>query len=230
MSDSSSSVPAESYHFLSSDICRSTTNDSGGENTVRESSDPRGSLFQSNAKKWWKVDILVNALSALNYPVSVQFVSDTKTQSPMVYSCDTNRILINPSRFMTPFSYRRALTRGMVYAFDNARARLDYDNVDHLVCTSVRAFNISGECDLWSKWSEYIGEDPLGMDMYSKKQRCVRQKVVDSISMESSAHSTQAINESLDKVWERCFRDHWPFTAEPHMDTRFRESPLVRPV
>ena len=219
-----------SFRFLSSDIYRGETDSVKDEQRFEKSSDVRGSLFQSNARKWWKVDILVNALSALNFPVSIEQVSNTRSESSMVYECDTNRIMINPSKFVTPFGYRRALTRGLVYAFDNARAKLDYDNVDHLVCTSVRAFNISGECDLWAKWSDYIGEDPLGMDMYSKKQRCVRSNVIDSISMESTVHTTQAINESLDRVWERCFRDHWPFTAEPHMDTRFRESPLVRPV
>ena len=217
-------------HLLSSDIRRSVSESVKDERVFNKSADVRGPLFQSNSRKWWKVDILINALSALNHPVSIEQVSDTGSESSMVYLCDANRILINPSKFVTPFGYRRALTRGLVYAFDNARAKLDYNNVDHLVCTSVRAFNISGECDLWAKWSDYIGEDPLGMDMYSKKQRCVRKNVIDSISMESSVHTTQAINESLDRVWERCFRDHWPFTAEPHMDTRFRESPLVRPV
>ena len=215
--------------FLSSDISSSyevTDTDAVG----RKSHDIRGPLFESNARKWWKVDILVNALSSLNYPVSVEFVSDTNSQSPMVYVHDKNQIRIDPSRFVTPFGYRRALTRGLVYAFDNARAKVDYTNVDHLVCTSLRGFNISGECDLWAKWSDYIGEDPLGMDMYSKKQRCVRKSVSDSISMESSHHTIQNINDSIDRVWDRCFRDHWPFTAEPHMDTRFRESPLVRPV
>jgi hypothetical protein len=215
--------------FLSSDICRSANDEVKEEGAFPKLADPRGPLFQSNARKWWKVDILINALSALNYPVSIEPVSDTKSESAMVYCCDTKRIMIDPSKFMTPFGYRRALARGLVYAFDNARAKLDYNNVDHLVCTSVRAFNISGECDLWAKWSDYIGEDPLGMDMYSKKQRCVRKNVVDSISMQSRVHTTSGINESLDRVWDRCFRDHWPFTAEPHMDTRYRDSPLVRP-
>jgi len=146
-----------------------------------------------------------------------------------VYNADTNTIQIQGSEFLTPFSYRRALARGLVYAFDNARAKLDYNKIDHLTCTTIRGFNISGECDLWSKWSDYIGEDPLGMDMYSKKQKCIRKKVSEMISMEATSHSGKAIEESIDRVWNKCFRDHWPFTAEPHMDTRFRDSPLDTP-
>jgi inner membrane protease ATP23 len=186
-------------------------------------------VFQNNAKKWWKVDILLNALSALNYPVSIECVDTTETNSPVVYNFDENRIRIASSDFATPFGYRRALARGLVYAFDNARAKVDYSDIDHLVCTSIRGFNISGECDLWSKWTDYIGEDPLGIDMYSKKQKCIRHKVMENISVESQYHSTTSIEASMDRVWDKCFRDHWPFTAEPHMDTRFRDSPYVRP-
>jgi hypothetical protein len=218
------------YDFLSSDICRTRRGIESEQSTgSRESIDLRCKLFQNNARKWWKSDILLNALSAMNYPVSIECVRKTETNSSVVYSVDKNILQIDASNFSTPFGYRRALVRGLVYAFDNARAKMDYNNIDHLVCTSVRAFNISGECDLWSKWTDYIGEDPLGMDMYSKKQKCIRQKVVEMISMESKSHSGTDVISSMDRVWNKCFRDHWPFTAEPHMDTRFRDSPFVRP-
>ena len=132
MSDNQSNEPSNPIRFLSSDICRTETDSVRDGQTSHKSADIRGSLFQSNARSWWKVDILVNALSALNFPVSIEQVSDTRSESSIVYSCDTNTIMINPSKFVTPFGYRRALTRGLVYAFDNARAKLDYDNVDHL--------------------------------------------------------------------------------------------------
>lgn len=221
-SDTSSS---RSTDFISTDICRSRSDLPNAESLVPNI---RCKYFSENARNWWKVDILLNALSALNSPVVVECVSSTGSASPVAYVVDQNKIVIDSSSFLTPFSYRRALARGLVYAFDNARAKVDYSNIDHLTCTSIRAANISGECDLWAKWTEYIGEDPLGMKMYSMKQRCVRGKVSEQILMESRIHSAQEIEGALDRVWERCFRDHWPFTTEPHLDTRFRESPIVR--
>ena len=178
-----------------------------------------------NSRKWWKVDILTNALSALNSPVTVKCVPETESGSSLVFYPEASVIVIKPWDFFTPFSFRRALARGLVYAFDSARAKVDYKNVDHVSCTSIRAYNISGECDLWTKWLDYFGEDPLGKDMYSMKQRCIRTKVEEQMIIGSSFEG-DAIRSSIDRVWERCFRDHWPFTAEPHMDTRFRDSPL----
>lgn len=210
-------------HF-STDICFSRP----GDLSNSTSKDLRCNYYWSNARKWWKVDILLNALSALNSPVEIECVSSTGSGSPICYVANENKVQIDASSFWNPFQYRRALARGLVYAFDNARvSRLDYSNVDHLTCTSIRANNISGECDLWTKWTEYIGEDPLGMNMYTMKQRCIRKKVSENILMESKIHSSSDIEASIDSVWERCFRDHWPFTTEPHLDTRFRESPLV---
>ena len=215
------------YEYYASDICKTKQTDKS--DSLEVSNDLRCKYFQSNARKWWKVDLLLNSLSSLNSPVSIECVSSTQSFSPVVYVADENKIQIAVSSFMTPFSYRRALTRGLVYAFDNARAKIDYSNIDHVTCASIRGTNISGECDLWTKWTEYIGEDPLGMHMYSMKQRCVRKQVTEHVSMESP-HSTADIAASIDRVWDRCFRDHWPFTTEPHMDTRFRESPLARPM
>jgi len=208
---------------VSSDICISRAD---GQD-VSVSSDVRCSYFLANARKWWKVDVLSNSLSALNSPVSIECVSGSGDGSPVVFVEDGNKVQISASSFLTPFAYRRALARGLVYAFDKARANVDYSKIDHVACTSIRGVNISGECDLWTKWTDYIGDDPLGMDMYSMKQRCVRKKVEELITQESKTPSSD-IRDSIERVFTRCFRDHWPFTAEPHMDTRFRDSPLVR--
>jgi hypothetical protein len=222
MSNADSNVDAATQpQFFSSDLCSGSDSQSSGD------SDVRFKLYISNAQKWWKVDILLNALSALNSPVSISGKSSGDTDTPVVYNTDHNRVEVSSSSFLTPFGFRRALARGLVYAFDNARGNLDYTNVDHVSCTSIRALNISGECDLWAKWLDYFGEDPLGKEMYSMKQRCIRKKVEEQMLLKS-AHSGEAIRESIDRVWERCFRDHWPFTTEPHMDTRFRDSPMKR--
>ena len=214
------------FEFLARDLCKRKPSDLTDDS---QSFDPRCRFFLSNARKWWKVDVLINALSALNHPVTIRCVESTESNSPVVFVADKGEIQIAGSSFLTPFAYRRALARGLVHAFDHARARMNYSNIDHVTCTSIRGFNISGECDLWTKWSDYIGEDPLGIEMYSMKQRCVRRKVEEVVSMESSSSGRQVI-ESIDRVWERCFRDHWPFTTEPHMDTRFRDSPIQRPM
>ncbi len=154
----SDNVKFESYsRRFSTDICCNGRRDSSipdSSTSIESIWDMRCTYYKANARKWWKVDILSNALSALNYPVRVECVSSTKSLSPMVYDPDSNIIRISPSSFWSPFSFRRALARGMVYAFDNARANVNYSNLDHLMCSSIRGVNLSGECDLWAKWTE----------------------------------------------------------------------------
>ena len=221
--DSSSSTAEHDRVYYSADLCSS-----GKEEPELE---PKhgliAELFLSKSKKWWKVSVLREALSALNSPTSVRFNDSIPQSRSLVYVTNENRIEFSGTSFLNPFAFRRELARGLVYAFDNARAKVDYTNVDHVSCTTIRAFNISGECDLWSKWLDYFGDDPLGKDMYSMKQRCIKSKVEEQMVMES-VHSADNIRQSIDRVWERCFRDHWPFTTEPHMDTRFRDSPMRR--
>ena len=213
---------SSSSHFVSADISISSA-----ENSTESLNSLKSYYFVENARKWWKVDILLNALSALNSPVNIRCVENTKGSSDVVFFPKTNTIEISAPSFYTPFAFRRALARGLVYAFDEARAKVDYSNADHVSCTSIRAVNISGECELWTKWLDYFGEDPLGKDMYSMKQRCIRKRVEEQMIMGSRFNSDE-IRSSIDGVWTRCFRDHWPFTTEPHMDTRFRDSPLRR--
>jgi inner membrane protease ATP23 len=38
------------------------------------------------------------------------------------------------------------LTHELVHTLDYCRAEIDWDNLDHLACTEVRAANLSGEC------------------------------------------------------------------------------------
>ncbi len=223
LSMDSSLVRPGTSDFVSADL--SLSNDSSSK--YEQSMGTVQTMIVDHARKWWKVDILLNAISALNSPVSLKLVPTQSNKSPIVYFTSTNAIEISRGEVINPFKFRRLLARGLVYAFDNARGNLDFHNIDHVTCTSVRAFNISGECDLWTKWLDYFGDDPLGRDMYSMKQRCIRKKVEEQIIMES-VHSGDNIRTSIDKVWDRCFRDHWPFTTEPHMDTRFRDSPLRR--
>ena len=171
---------------------------------------------------WWKVDILVNALSAMNAPVDVMCVhcpADAPHRAG--YSPRLNKVWVCANLFWNPFELRRVLAHELVHAFDFARAKLDVNDKQHVACTEIRAWNLSGECELWRKFGDYAADDPLGLRMWSRKQRCVKEGALRS--MGGSQDDMIAIND----VFERCFRDHWPFTTEPHMDTRFRDSPML---
>ncbi|XP_065886297.1 mitochondrial inner membrane protease ATP23 homolog isoform X2 [Dysidea avara] len=38
------------------------------------------------------------------------------------------------------------LTHELIHAYDQCRAHVDWDNIDHLACSEIRAANLSGDC------------------------------------------------------------------------------------
>merc|ERR1712118_326493 len=83
------------------------------------------------------------------------------------YSPRHHRVWICANRFWNPFEFRRVLAHELIHAFDFARAKIDPTSCVHIACTELRAWNLSGECDLWTKWFDFLGED-----MINRKQRC----------------------------------------------------------
>ena len=43
------------------------------------------------------------------------------------------------------------LTHELVHAYDHCRAKVDWDKLEHLACSEVRAANLSGECFFWKE-------------------------------------------------------------------------------
>eukprot|EP00913_Durusdinium_trenchii_P028692 g26908.t1 len=51
------------------------------------------------------------------------------------------------------------LVHELTHAFDFARAKVDTGSCVHIACTEIRAWNLSGECDLWRNSFKYFGEE-----------------------------------------------------------------------
>ncbi|KAF4701858.1 hypothetical protein FOZ63_027492 [Perkinsus olseni] len=182
--------------------------------------------FSKKAFGWWKVDILLNAFSAMNSPVDLVCVRcPSNVTHSAGFSPSKNTVWMCGNHFWNPFQFRRILAHELVHAFDFARAKIDTENVDHVACTEVRAANLSGECELWTKWTDYIGDDPLGNHMWSRKQRCVKDAALRSLTAHGG--NEKEAKDSIERVWSRCSKDHWPFTTDPQFDTRYRDSPMI---
>ena len=124
---------------------------------------------------WWKVNILMNSLSAMNAPVDLLCVHCPQDAPHRAgYSPSLNKVWVCANLFWNPFELRRVLAHELVNAFDFARAKIDLKNKKHVACTEIRAWNLSGECELWRKFGDYAADDPLGTRMWSRKQQCVK--------------------------------------------------------
>lgn len=181
-------------------------------------------FFSQQAFGYWKVKILLNALSAMKAPVDLICVRcPADAQHRAGYSPKHNKVWMCANKFWNPFEFRRVLTHELVHAFDFARARIDPTSCPHMACTEIRAWSLSGECDLWTKWFSFLGED-----MVNRKQRCVRDGALASLLDNDRCHDVYVARGAIEEVWAPCWRDYWPFTTTPELDTRWREPPMLR--
>mmetsp|Transcript_117669 Transcript_117669/g.186271 ORF Transcript_117669/g.186271 Transcript_117669/m.186271 type:complete len:223 (+) Transcript_117669:68-736(+) len=176
-----------------------------------------------HAFSWWKVKILVNALSAMKAPVDLVCVrcpDDVRHRAG--YSPKHHRVWVCANRFWNPFEFRRVLAHELIHAFDFTRAKIDPTSCVHIACTELRAWNLSGECDLWTKWFDFLGQD-----MINQKQRCVRDAALASLVQNERCQDPHIARGSIEEAFAPCYRDHWPFTTRPDLDSRWRESPML---
>jgi len=183
----------------------------------------RCKLFAQNAFGFWKVNYLLHALTAMNAPVDLVMVQcPSNVMHRAGYSPKHHKVWMCGNHFWNPFEFRRVLTHELIHAFDFARAKIEEDNLDHIACTEIRAWNLSGECDLWTKWMTYLGED-----MINQKQRCIKEYTQASMHEGEKPATAQEKNEAIERVFMRCFKDHWPFTTRAELDNRMRQSPML---
>jgi len=181
----------------------------------------RCKLFAHNALSYWKVNTLIHSLTAMNAPVElvlVQCPGDALHRAG--YSPKEHKIWMCGNHFWNPFEFRRVLTHELVHAFDFARAKIDVTNSEHVACTEVRAWNLSGECDLWTQFMNYLADD-----MVNRKQRCVKEYTM--ASMKEGTTSEDERKGALDRIFMKCYKDHWPFTTRAELDNRMRENPML---
>lgn len=174
-------------------------------------------LYSQFAFSWWRVSTLSHALSAMKAPpdlVAVRCPSDAPHRAG--YHPNKHTVWVCGNLVHNPFEYRRLLAHELVHAFDFARAKIDVANPAHVACTETRAYNLSGECDLWVNWWSSLGDD-----MVDYKQRCIKEGV--RKSMAQGPESRKDDGEHVDRVFRKCFDDHWPFTAKAHLDTSWRD-------
>ncbi len=190
----------------------------------------RSRLYSRFAFGWWRVETLSHALSAMKAPVDLVAVR-CPVDSPhrAGYAPKEHKVWVCGNLVWNPYEFRRLLAHELVHAFDFARAQIDAKNPAHIACTEVRAYNLSGECELWNTWWDTLGED-----MVNYKQRCIKKAVHQSLLQhEPSATSLTGHNETIPlspEAFRKCYNDHWPFTTKAHLDTSWRDSPRTSAV
>lgn len=118
-------------------------------------------------------------------------------------------VIVCTEHVRTASDARQALRHELIHAFDHCRANVDWDDLQHLACTEVRAENLSGECSFRAE----LARGNVGLVKHH--QACVRRRAVLSVMLHPKCESKKHAEEVVDKVFSRCFADTEPYDRIP---------------
>jgi inner membrane protease ATP23 len=101
------------------------------------------------------------------------------------------------------------LTHELIHAYDDCRSTVDWDNLEHLACSEIRAANLSGDCFYWK---ENFARLKFGWKAH--QQDCVKERATKSILCVRDVSENEA-KQIVDKVFSTCFKDTSPFERIP---------------
>merc|ERR1712146_16404 len=126
----------------------------------------------------------------------------------------------------------RAIAHELIHAYDQCRAKVDYQNIEHLACTEIRAAALSGDCDMAAEF------DRGNFKLKGQHQACVKRRAIAAITTGNQNQNkiqieTKGKNEeeknllqrpivdeveatlAVEKVWSECYKDTNPFPGIP---------------
>ena len=109
----------------------------------------------------------------------------------------------------------QTLTHELVHALDQCRVKdVDWSNLSHHACSEVRASSLSGECSFYEElWrGQAIGS------VGGQHKKCVRRRAILSLMQNPGVEGwtkEKVGEEVVDKVFDRCYQDTFPFMRHP---------------
>ncbi|XP_077991259.1 mitochondrial inner membrane protease ATP23 homolog [Glandiceps talaboti] len=125
---------------------------------------------------------------------------------------ESSQIVLCQNNISSQADMDRVITHELVHAFDHCRAKINWNDIRHLVCTEIRAANLSGEC---SFIMEHVGRFHRMQYGFSKHQQtCIKDRATRSVLAVRDV-TRAVVDKAMDEVFDTCFNDHEPFHKIP---------------
>ncbi|XP_054718162.1 mitochondrial inner membrane protease ATP23 homolog isoform X2 [Uloborus diversus] len=134
------------------------------------------------------------------------------------YDAEMNQIVVCQNTATNKSSVHGALAHEMIHMFDHCRAELDFRDVDHLLCTEIRAANLM-HCSFLS--SMVMGTASF-IRIKKQHQECVKRKALASLMAVRDISEADA-NAALDRVFSKCYNDLEPLGRHLRRNSRDME-------
>ncbi|XP_055342753.1 mitochondrial inner membrane protease ATP23 homolog [Paramacrobiotus metropolitanus] len=107
------------------------------------------------------------------------------------------------------------LAHELIHAFDACRAKVDFDNIEHLACTEIRASAIT-HCSFLSAMFQGAASP---WRYKNQHQECVKIRATESV-MNSKGIPLEIALAAVEKVFPKCYKDLEPFGRIPRRNSR----------
>ncbi|XP_076244944.1 mitochondrial inner membrane protease ATP23 homolog [Calliopsis andreniformis] len=142
------------------------------------------------------------------------------------YDPQLNQIVVCQNSARSKGMIQGLLTHEMIHMFDYCYNKLNFNNIDHLACTEIRAANLC-HCSFLGAWTQGLASP---FNVKEAHQNCVKDKAIKSILAVRNVSEDQA-REAVLRVFEKCYNDLEPIgrriRRNSHdIDKAYLEAPL----
>jgi inner membrane protease ATP23 len=124
---------------------------------------------------------------------------------------DTNQIIICYTQSLNRHKIMATMMHEMVHMFDYCRVNFDFDNLEHVACSEIRAANLT-YCSIADR---LVHGGPGLFDFKKTHQFCVKDVAFQSVKAYSPETGDEKLWSIIDKVFPDCYNDLEPFGRRP---------------
>lgn len=127
------------------------------------------------------------------------------------YDPDVNQIVICDNSYLSQSRVMATMMHEMIHMFDYCRVQFDFENIEHVACSEIRAANLT-YCSI----SDRIAHGGPGLlDFKRTHQYCVKDIAFKSVKAYSPETEDEKIWNIIDRVFPGCYNDLEPFGRRP---------------
>ncbi|KAJ9066783.1 Mitochondrial inner membrane protease atp23 [Entomophthora muscae] len=163
--------------------------------------------FKRQAVENPRFKILEEALQKLGCPLNFKNIDCEPCDSTASakFLSESGKVVICQNNVRTLADVENNLIHEAVHAHDWCKFKINLEDCRHIVCTEIRAANLSDDCN-------WLTEMARGHFNISKQhQLCTKRRAVLSASYFPACGSLENTKKVADEVFESCYRDRQPF-------------------
>lgn len=127
------------------------------------------------------------------------------------YDPDTQQIVICQNSNPTPSKILTTMMHEMIHMFDYCRANFDFDNLEHVACSEIRAANLT-YCSITDRFQFRL---PDFFSLKKTHHHCVKEVAFQSVKAYSPETDDDTVWKIVHKVFPYCYNDLEPFGRRP---------------